>query len=185
LNCSGGVVPIINENDTVSFTELKFGDNDKLSALVASLLPADLLVILTTVDGVLENFGRANPQTISRIDQIDSDLEKIAGAPTARPPSEAWHPKLKPRDRGALRHPARDRLRSQKADTGTRLGGEEEEPCLCQAQIVCAEESGGSDSFTTRKEPWLWMREPRKPCARAEKFTATWHCQLRRRVSGG
>src|ERR1019366_6943160 len=56
-----GVVPIINENDVVSFTELKFGDNDKLSALVASLLPADLLIVLTTVDGVLENFGKANP----------------------------------------------------------------------------------------------------------------------------
>ena len=41
-----GVVPIINENDAVSITELKFGDNDKLSALVASLLPADLLVIV-------------------------------------------------------------------------------------------------------------------------------------------
>src|ERR1035438_8589355 len=59
-----GVVPIINENDVVSFTELKFGDNDKLSALVASLLPADLLIVLTTVDGVLENFGKANPRTI-------------------------------------------------------------------------------------------------------------------------
>src|SRR5208283_4410878 len=45
-----GVVPIINENDAVSFTEIKFGDNDTLSALVAALLPADLLVILTTVD---------------------------------------------------------------------------------------------------------------------------------------
>jgi glutamate 5-kinase len=43
-----GVIPIINENDVVSSTELRFGDNDKLSALVASLLPADLLVILTT-----------------------------------------------------------------------------------------------------------------------------------------
>ena len=73
-----GVVPIINENDAVSFTEIKFGDNDKLSALVASLLPADLLVILTTVDGVLENFGRANPKTISIIEKIDSALEKIA-----------------------------------------------------------------------------------------------------------
>ena len=73
-----GVVPIINENDAVSFTEIKFGDNDTLSALVASLLPADLLVILTTVDGVIENFGRANPKTISVIEKIDSDLEKIA-----------------------------------------------------------------------------------------------------------
>ena len=48
---SHGVVPIINENDAVSFTEIKVGDNDTLSALVASLLPADLLVILTTVGG--------------------------------------------------------------------------------------------------------------------------------------
>ena len=74
-----GVIPIINENDAVSFTEIKFGDNDKLSALVASLLPADLLVILTTVDGVIENFGRANPKTISVIEQIDSTIEKLAG----------------------------------------------------------------------------------------------------------
>ena len=64
-----GVVPIINENDAVSFTEIKFGDNDKLSALVASLLPADLLVILTTVDGVIENFGKKNPKTLSVIEQ--------------------------------------------------------------------------------------------------------------------
>jgi glutamate 5-kinase len=52
-----GVVPIINENDAVSYTELKFGDNDWLAALVACLLPADLLVILTT----------------------DADIKKLAG----------------------------------------------------------------------------------------------------------
>jgi glutamate 5-kinase len=74
-----GVVPIINENDAVSFTEIKFGDNDKLSALVASLLPADLLVILTTVDGVIENFSKKNPKTLSVIEQIDDTIEKLAG----------------------------------------------------------------------------------------------------------
>jgi len=74
-----GVVPIINENDAISFTEIKFGDNDKLSALVASLLPADLLIILTTVDGVIENFGKANPRTISVIETIDGAIEKMAG----------------------------------------------------------------------------------------------------------
>src|SRR3954463_7837189 len=78
-----GVVPIINENDAVSFTEIKFGDNDKLSALVASLLPADLLLILTTVDGVIENFGKANPKTISVIEKIDSGVETIAGGTTS------------------------------------------------------------------------------------------------------
>jgi glutamate 5-kinase len=78
-----GVVPIINENDTVSITELKFGDNDKLSALVAALLPADLLVILTTVDGVIENFGKENPRTISLIEHIDSKIEALAGGTTS------------------------------------------------------------------------------------------------------
>jgi glutamate 5-kinase len=78
-----GVVPIINENDAVSFTEIKFGDNDKLSALVASLLPADLLVILTTVDGVVENFGKANPKTISVIEKIDNAVEGLAGGTTS------------------------------------------------------------------------------------------------------
>jgi glutamate 5-kinase len=73
------VVPIINENDAVSCTELKFGDNDRLSALVASLLPADLLVILTTVDGMIRNFGRPNPEIIPLVEQIDTALEAMAG----------------------------------------------------------------------------------------------------------
>lgn len=74
-----GVVPIINENDAVSVTELRFGDNDRLSALVACLLPADLLLILTTVDGVIENFGRADPRTLSQIEQVDERIENLAG----------------------------------------------------------------------------------------------------------
>ncbi|MFO1475685.1 MAG: glutamate 5-kinase [Verrucomicrobiota bacterium] len=76
---SRGVIPIINENDVVSITELKFGDNDKLSALVASLLPADLLVILTTVDGVLEKFGTPEAKRLPSIDQIDAAIEGMAG----------------------------------------------------------------------------------------------------------
>src|SRR5260370_36005729 len=75
-----GVIPIINENDVVSFTELKFGDNDQLSALVASLLPADLLVILTTVDGAIGNFGKANPRTIPLIERLDHPVDGLPGA---------------------------------------------------------------------------------------------------------
>jgi glutamate 5-kinase len=74
-----GVVPVVNENDAISSTELKFGDNDRLSALVASLLPADLLLILTTVDGVIENFGKANPRTIPTIERIDRAIERLGG----------------------------------------------------------------------------------------------------------
>ena len=76
---SHGVVPIINENDAISFTELKFGDNDKLSALVAALLPADLLIILTTVEGVIENYGKPNARLVPLIEQIDPALEAMAG----------------------------------------------------------------------------------------------------------
>jgi glutamate 5-kinase len=74
-----GVIPIINENDAVSTTELKFGDNDKLSALVAVLLPADLLVILTSVDGVIENFDKPNSRRISIIETVDERIEGLAG----------------------------------------------------------------------------------------------------------
>jgi len=78
-----GVVPIINENDTVSVTELKFGDNDRLSALVAALLPADLLVILTTVDGVIQEFGKPNARVLPTIEQIDGRIERMAGGTTS------------------------------------------------------------------------------------------------------
>ncbi len=77
------VIPIINENDAVSYTELKFGDNDRLSALVATLLPADLLAILTTVDGLMENYGQANSRVIPLVERIDPSLEKQAGGTTS------------------------------------------------------------------------------------------------------
>jgi len=74
-----GIIPVINENDAISFTELKFGDNDQLSALVACLLPADALVILTSVDGFIENFGKPNPKTISAVEHLTAAMEKQAG----------------------------------------------------------------------------------------------------------
>jgi glutamate 5-kinase len=61
------VVPIINENDTVAVEELKFGDNDRLSAEVAILAEANLLILLTSVDGVLDAKGR----TVPRVDDIE------------------------------------------------------------------------------------------------------------------
>ncbi|NLY55431.1 MAG: glutamate 5-kinase [Firmicutes bacterium] len=59
-----GVVPIINENDTVAVEELKFGDNDTLSALVASLTNADLLIILTDIDGIYTADPRVHPEAV-------------------------------------------------------------------------------------------------------------------------
>ena len=84
--CATASFPSSTENDAVSFTEIKFGDNDKLSALVACLLPADALVILTTVDGFIENYGKPSARTVSTIENLDSTIEGMArgtDSPTA------------------------------------------------------------------------------------------------------
>jgi glutamate 5-kinase len=73
-----GVIPIINENDAVSTTELKFGDNDRLSALVTCLLPAQLLIVLTSVDGLIENFESPKAKVVSMVTRIDAGLEGLA-----------------------------------------------------------------------------------------------------------
>ena len=70
-----GVVPIINENDTTSTEEIKFGDNDKLSALVASLLHADLLVILSDVEGLYD----ANKKVYEEVKEITSEIVAVSG----------------------------------------------------------------------------------------------------------
>jgi glutamate 5-kinase len=72
-----GVVPVVNENDTVSADEIKFGDNDVLSALVASLVKADLLVILSTIAGLLTDQGRG--QLIPVVEQISDEIAGMAG----------------------------------------------------------------------------------------------------------
>jgi glutamate 5-kinase len=71
-----GVVPIINENDTVATDEIKFGDNDQLAALVCNLVSADLLIILTDVEGVRDASGVRMPIVVD----IDRDAAPVAGA---------------------------------------------------------------------------------------------------------
>src|SRR5205085_7947052 len=61
-----GVLPIINENDTVSVAEIKFGDNDHLAAMVTNLLQAPLLILLTVVDGLFSG----DPRTDSKVEKI-------------------------------------------------------------------------------------------------------------------
>jgi glutamate 5-kinase len=61
---SFGVVPIVNENDTVSFAEIRFGDNDIISAHLATMLDADLLILLTDTDGVYDKNPREHPEAL-------------------------------------------------------------------------------------------------------------------------
>ncbi len=76
-----GIIPVINENDTVTTAEIKLGDNDTLGALVANLLDADALVILTDQAGLYDSDPRKNPNArfISHIATSHPDLESMAG----------------------------------------------------------------------------------------------------------
>ena len=76
-----GVVPIINENDAIADDEIRFGDNDRLAALVAHLVDADLLVLLTDTPGLLTADPRfdASASLIEEIVEIDHELEALAG----------------------------------------------------------------------------------------------------------
>ncbi|MCP4714368.1 MAG: glutamate 5-kinase [Deltaproteobacteria bacterium] len=81
-----GAVPIINENDTTVVEEIKFGDNDYLSSLVTNLVQADLLIILTDIDGFYDKDPRRFPdaQLIPLVETIDAGLEKLALGPSSR-----------------------------------------------------------------------------------------------------
>lgn len=68
-------VPVINENDTVATEEIKFGDNDRLSALVSSLVGAHTLIILTDVDGI---YSPEDKKVVSLVTHISHDIEKMA-----------------------------------------------------------------------------------------------------------
>lgn len=82
-----GVIPIVNENDTVGIAELEggkhFGDNDSLSAIVADFVGADVLVILTDIDGMYDSNPRVNPDAkrIPYIQEITPEIEALAGEP--------------------------------------------------------------------------------------------------------
>ena len=79
LEC--GAVPVINENDTVVVDEIKFGDNDNLSALVTNLVDAQLLVILTDIDGFYDADPRDNPaaKLVPLVKAITKEMERMAG----------------------------------------------------------------------------------------------------------
>ena len=81
-----GAVPIINENDTVAFDQIRVGDNDTLAAMVAGLVDADLLVLLSDVDGLYTGDPRkdANAQWIPVVEGITPEIEAIAGGEGSR-----------------------------------------------------------------------------------------------------
>ncbi|MDE7104820.1 MAG: glutamate 5-kinase [Ruminococcus sp.] len=85
---SMGVIPIVNENDSISIDELELeiGENDSLSALVAGLSGSDLLLILSDIDGLYSDDPRTNPnaEPISTVEEITPEIEKSAGGAGSR-----------------------------------------------------------------------------------------------------
>jgi glutamate 5-kinase len=71
-----GIIPIVNANDTVSTYEIQFGDNDTLSAIVSSLIGADLLILLSDIDGLFTDDPKKNPDAalVPVVDRIDEEL---------------------------------------------------------------------------------------------------------------
>ncbi len=76
-----GIIPIVNENDVISTEQIEFGDNDTLSATVACLADADLLVILSDIDGLYDSDPRSNPDArlIEEVEKITPEIEALAG----------------------------------------------------------------------------------------------------------
>jgi len=83
---SMGVVPIINENDTTTIDELRFGDNDVLSAIVTAKMKADFLIILSDVEGLYESDPRKNPKArlVNRVEEITPGIEAMAANTPSR-----------------------------------------------------------------------------------------------------
>ena len=79
-----GVVPVVNENDTVTVDEIKFGDNDTLSAIVASLIGADLLILLSDIDGLFTDDPHKNPDAklIEVVEEMDASIYGMAKSST-------------------------------------------------------------------------------------------------------
>ncbi len=80
-----GAVPVINENDSVATAEIRYGDNDRLSARVASMVGADCLVILSDVDGLYDAppENNANARHLAKVDAITAEVEKMAKGPSS------------------------------------------------------------------------------------------------------
>ena len=79
-----GVIPIVNENDTTSTYEMQFGDNDTLSALVSSMVGADLLILLSDIDGLYTDDPHTNPdaQLVKEVENLDQDILGMAKGTT-------------------------------------------------------------------------------------------------------
>jgi glutamate 5-kinase len=152
-----GVVPVVNENDTVAVEEIRFGDNDTLSALVANLVEADLLVILTDQSGMFDRDPRQDPAArfIHEAKAGDPDLERMAGGGSGA------------LGRGGMLTKVRAAARAARSGTATIIASGREPDVL--ARIAAGEEIG------------TLLKPAREPVAARKQWLAS-HLQLAGRL---
>lgn len=149
-----GVTPIVNENDTVVVEELRFGDNDNLSALITSLVEADLLIILSDVDGFYDSNPVENPRArlLPVIERVTAEIEAMGSSAVGTLGTGGMVTKLKAAKRAAL------------SGVGT-LIVDGRQPKILQ-RIFAGEELGSyflpSQSKLTAKKHWIaFSKKPR------------------------
>ncbi len=140
-----GVLPIVNENDTVATSEIRFGDNDRLAALVAHLVHADLLVLLSDVDGLYD--GSPTEPGSSLITEVDSRRRPRPGADRQARRRRGRHRRHADQgaggpDRDRRRHPRRDHLGRPRR-------------CRARGGAASAPSSGPPDAASPPRLLWL------------------------------
>jgi glutamate 5-kinase len=89
------IIPVVNENDVVSVDEIKFGDNDMLASLVTILIEAEVLILLTTADGLHTSYGTENARRVAYLKSVTSDTLRLAGRKTSKLSLGGMESKLK------------------------------------------------------------------------------------------
>ena len=165
-----GVVPVVNENDAIADDEIRFGDNDRLAALVAHLLGADLLVLLTDTPGLLTADPRLDSDGVpDRGDRRGRPRDRGPGRRHRQRPGERGHglQARRGQDRRLVRRPGRHRRRPPARRPGRRRGrrgGRHGRPAPGEAPGQLA--SSGSPSPSARRAPWSSTPVPGGPWSR-------------------
>ena len=149
-----GVIPVVNENDTVAADEIRFGDNDTLAALVANLVDADLLVILTDQNGMYDSDPRDNPkaQLISEAQAGDPELDQQAASGT-----------VGKFGRGGMLTKVRAAVRASRSGTSVIIASGREENILSKissGQTVGTLLHPNQDSLAVARKRWLIELQP-------------------------
>ena len=169
-----GVVPVVNENDAIADDEIRFGDNDRLAALVAHLVDADLLVLLTDMPGVLTADPRfdASASLIEEIVEVDHELE-AAGRRRRVGPGERRHGHQAGRgqDRRLVgrAHGDRGRRPGRRCSPTRWPASPGSAPWCCPTTATCRPASCGSRSPSGRPARSSSTTAPVRPCCGAAR----------------